>query len=181
MSKRLLGIDVDDCILPDMTDVEWRLWCINKFGMDSDTGEFFEDHPYQVWGEDSLDFWRAEDLYDFLVPDRHAQGVIENLSSYFDIVFISKLKGQHHTSKVYMLKKHFPYMKGFMGTHEKWLMNDSVVAMIDDSPDMLKGFDQNKRVMKETKYNQDSELQVAYKFSDWSEFDIAKFCQMYLK
>jgi len=113
---------------------------------------------------DPLDFWRSEDLYDNLLPMEGAVEKLEQLSKHFDIVFVSRLKGNHHRSKVYWCKKWFPFMIGFVGTHEKWILNDSLVAMIDDLEDNLFKFDSNKRVLFGGK-----------DFPDWNSFDVDAF------
>lgn len=119
--------------------------------------------------EDPLDFWRNENLYDNLTPMEGSVEKLESLSEYFNIVFISRLKGNHHRSKVYWLKKHFPFMTAFVGTHEKWVMNDSVVAMIDDLEDNLVKFDPQKRVL----FGGDA-------FPNWNSLSIKDFCKEYL-
>lgn len=118
---------------------------------------------------DPLDFWRDEALYDNLLPMKEAVEKLEQLSEYFDIVFVSRLKGSHHKSKVYFTKKWFPFQQGFIGTHEKWILNGSVVAMIDDLEDNLVRFDPHKRVH----FGQGQ-------YKDWNTFDVPKFCKEYL-
>lgn len=145
---RLIGVDVD--------------------GVVADTHSLYREASKHL--EDPLDFWRAEDLYDNLVPMEGAVGKLEQLSQYFGIVFISRLKGNHHKSKVGFCKKHFPFMTGFIGTHEKWLMNEAVVAMIDDLPENLAKFDLQKRI-----------LFGGEGLKDWSEFNVKQFCKEYLK
>ena len=145
---RLIGCDVDGVVV--------------------DTHSLYREASKHL--EDPLDFWRAEDLYDTLVPMEGAVEKLEELSQYFGIVFISRLKGNHHKSKVGFCKKHFPFMVGFIGTHEKWLMNESVVAMIDDLPENLIKFDSQKRILFGTEG-----------LKDWSEFDVKQFCKEYLK
>ena len=145
---RLIGVDVDGVVV--------------------DTHSLYREASKHL--EDPLDFWRAEDLYDNLAPMEGAVEKLEQLSQYFGIVFISRLKGNHHKSKVGFCKKHFPFMVGFIGTHEKWLMNESVVAMIDDLPENLIKFDPQKRIL----FGEEG-------LRDWSEFDVKQFCKEYLK
>lgn len=145
---KLIGVDVDGVVV--------------------DTHSLYREASKHL--EDPLDFWRAEGLYDNLVPMECAVEKLEQLSQYFGIVFISRLKGNHHKSKVGFCKKHFPFMTGFIGTHEKWLMNDSVVAMIDDLSENLIKFDLQKRI-----------LFGGEGLKDWSEFDVKQFCKEYLK
>ena len=178
---RLIGVDVDDCIIPDMTSKYWMEWCMEEFCTWADKIEDFQSkHPYSLWGEPSLEFWRSETLYDNIHPDPYSKEVLEKLSQYFGIVFISKQKGFHQKSKSYMLKKHYPYLEGIILTHEKHLMNNSVVAMIDDSRLMLEGFDPDKRVMKLNDFNRNTNLSCQMKFEDWKDFSVKDFCSNYL-
>lgn len=144
---RLLGIDVDGVVVDTLT--------------------LYKQASPQL--EDPLDFWRDENLYDNLVPMDGAVEKLEQLSKYFGIVFVSRLKGNHHRSKVYFLKEHFPFMTGFIGTHEKYLLNDSLVAMVDDLEDNLKLFDTNKRVLFGGK-----------DFPDWNTLDVDAFHLEYM-
>lgn len=143
---RLIGVDVDGVLV--------------------DTHTLYKEASKHL--EDPLDFWRSEDLYDNLEPMPYAVEKLEQLSEYFGIVFVSRLKGNHHRSKVYFCKKWFPFMQGFIGTHEKWLMNDSVIAMIDDLESNLIKFDAHKRVL------------FGVDVKDWSEFNVKQFCDEYL-
>jgi 5'(3')-deoxyribonucleotidase len=145
---RMLGIDVDGVVVDTLT--------------------LYKQASPNL--EDPLDFWRDENLYDNLVPMESAVEKLEQLSKYFGIVFVSRLKGNHHRSKVYFLKKHFPFMTGFVGTHEKWLLNESLVAMVDDLEDNLIKFDADKRIH----FGQGE-------YKDWSKFDVPKFCEEYWK
>lgn len=145
---RLLGIDVDGVVVDTLT-------------------LYKQASPHL---EDPLDFWRDENLYDNLVPMEGAVEKLEQLSKYFGIVFVSRLKGNHHRSKVYFLKEHFPSMTGFIGTHEKYLLNDSLVAMVDDLEDNLSKFEAHKRIH----FGQGE-------YKDWNTFDVPKFCKEYLK
>ena len=155
---RLLGIDVDGVVVDTLT--------------------LYKQASPNL--EDPLDFWRDENLYDNLVPMEGAVKKLGLLSKYFGIVFVSRLKGNHHRSKVYFLKKHFPFMTGFVGSHEKWILNDSLVAMIDDLPDNLKGFDPDKRVW----FNSESlvsSLPMGFTLNSWEDFNVYEFCRDYLK
>lgn len=143
---RLIGVDVDGVLV--------------------DTHTLYKEASKHL--EDPLDFWRSEDLYDNLSPIPYAVEKLEQLSKYFGIVFISRLKGNHHRSKVYFCKKWFPFMQGFIGSHEKWLMNDSVVAMIDDLESNLVKFDPHKRVL------------FGVDVKDWEDFNVKAFCDEYL-
>lgn len=147
-NKRQIGIDVDGVVVDTLT-------------------LYKKASPFL---DDPLDFWRDETLYDNLEPMKGAIEKLEALSQYFNIVFVSRLKGNHHRSKVYFLKKHFPFMSGFVGTHEKYILNDSLLAMVDDLEDNLVKFDSEKRV-----------LFGKGQYKDWNTFDVPKFCKEYLK
>lgn len=153
---RLLGIDVDGVVVDTLT-------------------LYKQASPHL---EDPLDFWRDEYLYDNLVPMEGAVEKLEQLSKYFGIVFVSRLKGNHHRSKVYFLKEHFPFMTGFIGTHEKYLLNDSLVAILDDLEDNLIKFDPHKRILFG---NSKSNISTGMTIPSWSELNIREFCDNYLE
>lgn len=146
-NKRQIGIDVDGVVVDTLT-------------------LYKKASPFL---DDPLDFWRDETLYDNLEPMKCAVEKLEALSQYFNIVFVSRLKGNHHRSKVYFLKKHFPFMAGFVGTHEKYILNDSLLAMVDDLEDNLVKFDSEKRV-----------LFGKGEYKDWESFSVKDFCDQYL-
>lgn len=146
-NKRQIGIDVDGVVVDTLT-------------------LYKKASPFL---DDPLDFWRDETLYDNLGPMKGAVEKLEALSQYFNIVFVSRLKGNHHRSKVYFLKKHFPFMAGFVGTHEKYILNDSLLAMVDDLEDNLVKFDSDKRV-----------LFGKGQYKDWESFSVKDFCDQYL-
>lgn len=144
---RLLGIDVDGVVV--------------------DTLSLYKQASPHL--EDPLDFWRDENLYDNLVPMEGAVEKLEQLSKYFGIVFVSRLKGNHHKSKVYFTKKWFPFQTGFVGSHEKWILNDSLICMIDDLEENLVRFDSHKRIL----FGQGE-------YKDWNSFSVKDFCKQYL-
>ena len=55
-------------------------------------------------------------------------------------------------------------MKGFIGTHEKYLLQESFVCLIDDLVDNLVKLEDGK----------------GYLFTDWGSFDVKEFCKNYL-
>lgn len=184
---RLLGVDIDDCFV----NPNWKAWLDEKKGsystlLDSN-GRPVEKLPfalgefYKPWIDfDPYDFWRSETLYDNLEPIEGAVEALEKLSAYFGIVFVSRLKGFHHGSKVRLVKKHCPFMQGFVGTHEKWILNDSLVAMIDDQQYNLKGFDSHKRIWFNGQYTQKETCEVSLSFGVWNDEIVQQICENYL-
>jgi len=185
--KRLLGVDVDLVIYP--TDKGWWKYLYDKSVVESDTFPYFdmctatEPYPYNL-GEyynhhpECYDYWRELD-YSNLEAHTSCIEKLEHLSEYFDIVFISSIKGNHTKSKYYKLKQDFPFMKGYMATKEKFLMNNSVVAMIDDRKDILEKFDLEKRVLYSTPYTQTSECPVNFLIESWEAFSTQAFLEYY--
>lgn len=186
-NRRLLGVDVDDCIV----NPNWKQWLDEKKGsysalLDSQ-GEPLEKLPfalgklYEPWIDfDPYDFWRSETLYDDLEPLDGVVESLEKLSNYFGIVFVSRLKGFHHGSKVRFVKKHFPFMTGFVGTHEKWILNGGLTAMIDDQQYNLKEFDFNKRIWFNGQYTQKESSDVYLEFDRWNDHVVKMICEEYL-
>lgn len=188
MSRRIIGIDVDLTVCP--SDQGWINW-LNERSSKYDPSMWLEFKsstiklPYNLGSmfaeeiEDPMEYWRELD-YTRLKPIKGCVEKLKELSTYFDIVFISAIKGQHTKSKYYWLEQHFPFNKGYIATKEKFLMNNSVCAMIDDRLDNLQGFDQHKRVLYKTPYTQSDSCGVGYVVYDWESFSVRDFCDQYL-
>lgn len=182
MSKPILGCDVDICLCP--SDKGWMDYMkyFNGFGkVVHRTDGMLEYDLSKMYPTvaDPYDYWRTLD-YDQFKPLEGSVKALDALSKYFDIAFISQAKGFHHKSKYYWLDRHFPFKTGVMLTKEKWLMKGSVVAMIDDRLDHLKGFDFDQRVLFNTNYTQSVECDVAYSFSEWNAGVVERLCELYL-
>lgn len=154
--KRQLAIDCDNTVV----FMDWISW------------QHAQDEMYQY---DPLDYWRSSTLYDNLEPTKGAVDAIKELSLHFDIVFVSRLKGGHHRSKVYFLKKWFPFMKGFVGTHEKWLLADSFCALIDDDWNNLDKFPKEKRVLFGS-YHEEAMHCMYF----WDKIQVQRLCELFL-
>lgn len=186
---RILAIDCDLTVCP--SDQGWLLW-LDKQCSKCDPSMWLDFKsesiklPYNLGGmfkeevEDPLAYWRELD-YNQFQPLEGAVEKLKVLSNYFDIVFISAIKGNHTKTKYYWLKQHFPFMSAYVATKEKWVLNqDKTVALIDDRLDNLEGFDYNKRVLFKTPYEQSSDCSVAYTIEDWNSFSVKDFCKEYL-
>jgi 5'(3')-deoxyribonucleotidase len=178
--KRRIGVDCDLTVCP--SDVGWARW-LTEHSSVRYYDKWAEEIDYNMAThfpdvEDPYQYWRELDYSQF-TPIKGSVEKLKALSEYFDIVFISANKGTHTKSKYYWLKEHFPFMKGYMATKEKYLMNDSVVAMIDDRKDILKGFDLEKRVIYSTPYQQTSECPVSFLIESWETFSVRAFLEYY--
>jgi len=187
--SRILAIDCDLTVCPSD-----EAWLLRLVAQDQDKGlepcikiMNAEDGtiPYNL-GElfphikDPLEYWR--DLnYSQFKPIEGSVEALEKLSQYFKIVFISTHKGTHSKSKYYWLDEHFPFHGGVILTKEKYLMNDSVVALVDDRIDNLEGFDYCKRVQFVTPYTQTSDAKINLKFDKWDGETVKMICKEYLK
>ena len=177
--KPRLGIDVDNVIV--RTDIHWNCWLMNMcHAMSSKLPEkdieynISEYYPEVV---NPMDWWRKENLYDRLHPTSDSVRSIDKLSKYFDIIFISTIKGNHHKSKFNFLKKHFPYMKGFLATKEKGLVD--VDIMIEDRATNLDLFpDRVYKVLYKTMYKQDNPNHGYRAAEGWNE--VYNRCMTYL-
>ena len=175
--SRIIGVDVDLTVCP--SDDGWREWLGNKYGYVKCRMTEYNFTHYYPHAEDPFEYWRSLEYSQFQ-PLKGSVEKLEQLSTYFDIVFISAIKGQHTKSKYYWLEQHFPFLKGYIATKEKFLMNNSVCAMIDDRLDNLQGFDQHKRVLYKTPYTQSDSCGVGYVVYDWESFSVRDFCDQYL-
>lgn len=151
---RLLAVDCDNTVV----FMEWDRW-----------------KSEQVGEYDPLDYWRSPTLYDNLEPMEGCVEALEKLSQHFQILFVSRLKGWHHKSKVMFLKKHFPFMTGFIGTHEKWIIQDSYCGLIDDDIKNFQKVSFEKRILFGEQHPE-----VPLSFNVWDKNIIANICNLYL-
>ena len=70
-------------------------------------------------------WWGRRDLYDDLLPIEDSQDILETLSAFYNIVFVSHVEGEHGKSKVDFLKKYFPFMSGYAATRQKNIVRSS--------------------------------------------------------
>lgn len=121
----IIGVDVDGVVVD--TPTIWLDYLRSITGVKIDTENvvdydytrYFKDELGEM-GTDGMDFWRRRDLYDNLLPVDGAQQELQFLKEMgHEIVFVSSIKGDHSKSKYYFLKKHFPFMDGYLTTKEK--------------------------------------------------------------
>lgn len=171
-----LGCDVDLTICPSGT--KWGEWLLSQ-ASPNDLGTWeglwsgFKIQPYNLASlfpsvENPMQYWKDLDYSQFEPIEGSVEG-LEELSKYYGILFISHVEGSHGKSKCEWLKKHYPFLTGISYTREKFIHNDSVVAMIDDRNSHLSGFDANKRIRFETPYSQDFDCNVRFSSSNWKE------------
>lgn len=137
-----IGVDVDLTVA--QSDKIWFEWLCMKTGIrptlplnniNYNLGHYFAQ-ICNTKGVDPLDFWRSTNVYTDMPTVNDSVEVLKELHEMgHEIVFISALKGDHHKSKYYWLKKNFPFMSGFVGTREKDLVD--VDVLIDDRNNFL--------------------------------------------
>lgn len=178
--KRRLGVDCDG-VLVNSIDA-WKEWLqfYNGFGkvVHREDGLL----PYNLSEmfplvREPMQYWRELDYNQFKPMDGSVEA-LRSLSQYFDIFFISSIKGNHTKSKYYWLKEHYPFMTGYVATKEKYVCD--VVAMVDDRLSILKKFDYDQRIHFETNYTQDVEIPVAMNFNSWDTKVTEQICNRYL-
>lgn len=138
----IIGVDVDLTVVP--SDRMWFDWCNSKCRKQLNYDEVIAagSVPYDfgklfgfVEPSIALDFWCDEGIYDEIEPLDGAVESLKILSKDHDIVFVSKLMGNHYYSKTEMLKRYFPFAAGFIGTDRKQFAK--VDLLIDDRIDHL--------------------------------------------
>lgn len=161
---------------------------VNKYDMDIHNGHWDYDLgkyfvlPFEI---DSMDYWRLTDIYDEkpeylppilehvgttarenpwipirpVQPIQDSQRVLSKLKDMgWEILFISHIKGNHHKSKVEWLKKHFPFMDGFVATKEKYYVNSCCDVFVDDRNKHIMQSKATINIKFDTPYQQDMEL-----------------------
>lgn len=142
-----------------------------------DLGWYFGNStPYKRY--ESVDFFRKEGAYDFAKPVKYSVGCLNRLAEHFDIVFVTKIKGNHHKSKYHWLHRNFPFIKtgnhGVIATNEKWWVKADY--LIDDRNYYLNSWREktgSASIVFCTKYEQDQELtfEPSLKSWDWREIE----------
>lgn len=142
----IIGVDVD--LVAVNSDIGLLEWC-NKLSShplmynDVFNEELYGTLPYEfhtlypdVSMEQVIDYWRQEGLYDNMMPAPACGSVLWRWHNQgHHIVFVSALTGNHFDSKRKFLERHFPFMSGFIGTHQKQFA--SVDVLIDDRMENL--------------------------------------------
>ena len=178
MGKPIIGVDVDLTIID--TGTLWNQWIADY--LDTPSKEVLEGCSYdlrdlykeELLGRPSyyhnglLDFWRSETLYDKLKPSEESIGCLKEIhEGGFDVVFISSIKGNHNKSKYEFLKRHYPFMSGYLATKEKWYVGCDV--MVDDRSDILNNMgDGCKCIRIKTPYVQyEEDVETTILLNDW--------------
>lgn len=167
-----IGVDVDIPVV--RTDLLWKQYLKQLTGvpligspLSYNLTEYYKEELKRI-GLDGFDYWRRDNLYNNLQP---VEGCVEALTelhnSGVEIVFISKIKGNHTKSKYYFLKKYFPFMTGYVATGEKYLVD--VDAMVDDRVDNLLPFKEDVYLFQwESDYIQT--IPEEYEGVEWEKF-----------
>lgn len=173
----IIGVDVDQTIVrSDLGLIDWlNSRSSVKHTFDSllarrgkipyDISESYPDLSRQ----DTLDYWHRSDVYDNLKPIRAAHEELQKLSRYHDIVFVSKVVGDHYASKRRFLENHFDFMSGFIATCDKQFAN--IDLLIDDRLDVLQSVKHAGiiPVQFHTKYTQSVDFKPDFIMYDWYE------------
>lgn len=146
-SKGVIAVDVDItvCAIDELwfkwlnnvcypqdklsNSIDSFIWLCGYGGVDYNLSNYYKSY-LEYYNIDGLDFFRGTNIYDLATQVEGAYDNLKKLSEHFDIVFVSVCKGNHHRNKYYWLKRNFPFMKGFLATHEKHLVRCDY--LIDD-------------------------------------------------
>lgn len=182
MRRKIIAVDVDQTVV--RSDLHWKKYLEINSSFDKDLfnrhkrenyvhydlSKYSENFHHPV-DNSPFDFWRNSHAYCDMKPIEGSVEALEALSKDFDIIFVSALKGDHHKSKFYFLRKYFPFMKGFLGTKEKgYVLKD---YFIDDRNKFLNSeINENVKLIKyETFYGQCENLKndIWLETSNWQE------------
>ena len=137
MNKPILAIDVDEPIV--QTGKMWERWLNSHYTMRKEYKLLQPDpKPYNLSEmfiipehETGFEYFDYFTLYDNVSPREDALEYLPILIKHFDIIFVSKIMGNHYCSKLRMLDKYFPYHKGFYGC-SKTKVNIKCDILVDD-------------------------------------------------
>lgn len=105
-------------------------------------------------------FDRDNEPYNKVEPYEGAQEALKKLhDNGFNIIFVSHIVGDHFENKLEWVEKHFPFLRGFIGTKQKHLIKGD--AIIDDRHDRLNKVDCKFKVKHDTIYTQEEPLELS--------------------
>ena len=117
-------VDVDLTLVDTLTP--WITWWEGKTGKEfnweiigpgSSVNTQLES---EMTREETMAYWRQEDLYDSLLPLPRAYSVLKWYKAQgYDIYFVSKCEDEHYQSKLRFLDEHFPFHDGLISTPRK--------------------------------------------------------------
>lgn len=117
--RKVLAVDVDLTVVDSVRP--WIEWYKDLTGEEleeiSSENNNLEVMMHQH--HDPLSYWKSGILYDKLQAFPEATTSLRNLSDHLDIIFVSACMPEHELSKKLFLKRNFPFMKGFISTHDK--------------------------------------------------------------
>lgn len=176
MTSKTILVDVDITVCP--SDEGWLEWLQYYSHMSyspfEDVSVEVVEYDLSIYFKDYLEedvcpyeYWRDKELYKYLPPVYGSEEVLEELHRMgHNIVFVSQLKGWHHKSKWEWLKHHFPYLSGFVGTKEKWLVRGDV--LIDDRHSHLNSMSGDVKLVKmKSPYTQGIPLHREHLVYNW--------------
>ncbi len=185
-TKGVIAVDIDLTVAAsDLAYWDWlqlvtsqdKVFPYNTEELEYNLGEYF----FLPTSCDAMAYWRYDDIYDEntsrtrfdINPVGGSQEVLENLHNLgYEIVFVSQVEGDHHKSKVEWVKRHFPFMSGFLATKEKQYVMSKI--FIDDRNKHLVDNLSPYRIKFNTPYIQDVELDDNELFlisDDWYEIE----------
>lgn len=167
----VIGCDIDMTVVD--SDVAWAEWCnersehkVDYAQLKAEADRFDNPIPYDFKSlfpdiEDPAEFWRRDDVYDNLEPRSGAVECLEALSKNYEIVFVSKVMGNHYESKMGFIDKHFPFHSGLIATDQKQFA--AVDVLIDDRICNLNSMPNHVvNIFFETPFSQDCAMHKLY-------------------
>lgn len=143
MSNIKLLVDIDNSVAN--TSTAWWKWMCEVYNhkltptkehTDYNSSVYFREAGNGIKIDPFYFFDRDNEPYNLIQPIRGSKEALWKLSMQgFDIIFVSHIIGDHFENKLEWLEKHYPFMRGFIGTKQKHLVEGDV--LIDDRNDRL--------------------------------------------
>lgn len=122
MSKPILAVDIDEPVVS--TGSMWMRYLMSHFTLKPEYRLLLPSPlPYNltdlfILPEDcnKFEYFDYYALYDNAEPREDILEVLPKLAKSWDIIFVSRIMGNHFCSKVRLVDKYFPFHKGVYGT-----------------------------------------------------------------
>ena len=162
--NKVIAVDVDLTVVDSLSPwFDWYYKRTNHSIMEDlnqliDKGGKVEADKLMHMHHQPNEYWHQEDLYDNLTPIKGCIDVLKELSTEYDIIFVSHSFPKHTNSKELFIKRFFPFYKAFISTKAKGYVNADI--FIDDYEPFLDSIAEInpdcELIMHKSVYNKDS-------------------------
>lgn len=151
MTKKTIALDVDGVL--NNIGKHWYIYLCGHYQLKKEYRNIHNNDlhnlPYnltemfevgETLADNGFEFWNNYFLYENVLPRGDAVEYIPAIAEKFDLIFCTKVIGNHYNSKIEWINKWFPYHKGIIVADTKQhtkcdILVDDNIANLNSMPD----------------------------------------------